>query len=615
MANNIKMDYKKYIQHKEYFDSGLIDLLERQQARIIKLNNTTKIYEAVILKRNQSIRNLSFKLKELTIKSHNLVSKVSKDNDELINIIKEQDKKIDELDKVISDELIKSYDENNKLYDENRKLKEELEKLKKRNDKYKKSIKLNSTNSSLPPSSDLFKVKPTNSRVKTNKKIGGQKGHELHQSKLKANADEIVIKYVSKAPQAAKLVKDENNNDEYYITQEIDVKLKARVVETRYYVSKQYKRCDNTIMKKYRINSVSYADSFKSMVLYLNSKGTIPLERLCLIINELSQDMIKLSEGSIVNWQKEFNEKSKRIVEGLEREVMKSAIIHVDETGWKVDGKTKWMHVLTSKDSAIFYCSDKRSGIEEGAISKIKDYNNYIVHDHFKPYYTYVTKAKHVECNAHILRYLKAGVEGYESIGCIKLITLFQKMLTEKKKLIRKNNFEMSGEKIAQYEIEYLKIIDKELKEYYQKNPEIAKKYEAEYIKLFKRMRENKEEHLKFIKDFRVPFDNNHAERMIRSIKIKKKVSGQSKTLAMAQSYARIHTINQTCNLREMNTLKTIEAIFQSKDPFNCFFGATKYRVGVGTLQNIVWAIFMHRKISCGCIFYFKLNYVFFKSI
>ncbi|MGL4383619.1 MAG: IS66 family transposase, partial [Bacilli bacterium] len=76
---------------------------------------------------------------------------------------------------------------------------------------------------------------------------------------------------------------------------------------------------------------------------------------------------------------------------------------------------------------------------------------------------------------------------------------------------------------------------------------------------------------LMFINNFNVPFDNNIAERNIRSIKTKKKVSGQSKTIAGARNYVTLHSIVQTCNIRKMNTLKTIEAILNDEDPFNCF--------------------------------------------
>ena len=44
-------------------------------------------------------------------------------------------------------------------------------------------------------------------------------------------------------------------------------------------------------------------------------------------------------------------------------------------------------------------------------------------------------------------------------------------------------------------------------------------------------MKEYKKEHLLFLHDFNVPFDNNVAERSIRLIKTRKKVSGQVKSI------------------------------------------------------------------------------------
>ena len=71
-----------------------------------------------------------------------------------------------------------------------------------------------------------------------------------------------------------------------------------------------------------------------------------------------------------------------------------------------------------------------------------------------------------------------------------------------------------------------------------------------------------RDDHLRFIRDFRVPYTNNAAERQCRIIKTKKKVSGQFVSMAGAEAYADVMTILQTSKIRKENALANLEKIF-----------------------------------------------------
>ena len=76
-----------------------------------------------------------------------------------------------------------------------------------------------------------------NTRVPTNRKRGGQKNHKLHKSQIKSETNDIICKKVIKAPSGAFPIKDDQDNILYYVTQEIDMILKNKIIETRYYIS------------------------------------------------------------------------------------------------------------------------------------------------------------------------------------------------------------------------------------------------------------------------------------------------------------------------------------------------------------------------------------------
>jgi len=61
----------------------------------------------------------------------------------------------------------------------------------------------------------------------------------------------------------------------------------------------------------------------------------------------------------------------------------------------------------------------------------------------------------------------------------------------------------------------YTSILNKGLEEFDKEKPNIARKYESAHIKLFRRMLSYMQEHLLFMYDLNVPFNNKSAERSI----------------------------------------------------------------------------------------------------
>lgn len=546
-----------YLKHKDYFDTGLISLLEKQDKQIKTLNDLNNRYSLKIIKDKSIIKTLGFQLKEKNNINNSLKSKLNDNklnNDEIINSLK---KDYDKLDKKIKDELQKAYNDNVKINEELQRALKIIEELKK--DKNKKRV--DSTNSSLPPSSDVG-VHVSNSRVKSNKSRGGQAGHPVHRSSCFDDVSEIVEKHVKCAPHGAVAVYGAYDQLLYYRTQEIDMHVSTKIKEIRYYIDNNSDDISDLI-NMYKINAVSYSAHFKAMTLFLATKGTISLKRLCTILNEMSDNTINLKEATIVNWMKDFSLSSKPYTDKILEDLLASQKIGVDETGAKINGSNAWEHVLVNDKNAYFIITSKRKDDEKGPIALLENFEGILTHDHYKPYYD-LKKCSHVECNAHILRYLKAGVDLDKNVSCQKMIILLQKMLHAKNEAIKKGNLKFEEKTIEDWENEYLNIAQDEINKYKKLNPKISKKYEADYIKLLKRMIEYKDQHLLFIRNFDAPFENNWSERQMRFVKLHKKVSGQSYSIERANEYAALQTVMQTCSLKHINALDEFEAILRN---------------------------------------------------
>lgn len=544
------------IKHKEYFDQKLIDM-------VTELNTTVQnVSEEKTRVRCQNDQ-LVFMNKSLNIKVHDLKSQNSILK---IQCAKEKAEKDDLLKEVqrIQEELEKLQKETELQRIEIEKQRKEIERQEKVIDKYKY---INSSNSNMPSSFDVLshtKAKASaNTRVPTNRKRGGQKYHKLHKSQIKTDVQRIICKKVVRAPQGAKAIKDEKGNILYYVTQEVDLILKSEIIETRYYISEDGEALDDKTMKKYAINPLTYSHHFKASVVYLNQRGTVPLQRLSEMMADISRGVIHLQPSTITKWCQECHDKSRESLERILDDILHEHVCHVDETGIKISGENKWIHAITNDKGAYFICTENRGEKEGGTVSLLDLYTGVLVHDHFRTYQKLLL-CKHAECNAHIDRYLRAGIDFDKNEDCQKLLELMHEILHRKHTLIDEGKSCMEAKEIMSYEERYERIIKDGLEKYEEGNTNISKKMEPDYIKTLRRMLEYKEDHLRFMKDFTVPYTNNKAEKMCRVVKAHKNISHQFVTIRGGQAYASITSVIQTANIRKENALEKLEEIFSN---------------------------------------------------
>lgn len=103
------------------------------------------------------------------------------------------------------------------------------------------------------------------------------------------------------------MLKDKTGNILYYYSQEIDLLIKPKIIETRYYISEDGVEILNEEKKKYKISPVIYSNHFKSTMIYLNQRGTIPYERLSEMVKELSNNSINIKPSTMVKWSYDFS--------------------------------------------------------------------------------------------------------------------------------------------------------------------------------------------------------------------------------------------------------------------------------------------------------------------
>ena len=337
----------------------------------------------------------------------------------------------------------------------------------------------------------------------------------------------------------------------YKVKQFVDIEIKTKITEHQIFEGK-CKCCHRYVRAKCDLHDrVTYGEKLKSLAAMLSFEGNVSLNRIKSIVFELS-GRINLSEGTLVKWQNELKRKTEPFLERVKKELKASSVLHKDETGVRIDKKMNWLHVLSNRKLTLYFVHKKRGKEADDKIGILKDYGGTLVHDHVK--WLYKFECSHAECNAHILRYLKGAIEN-QKCEWAKEMADFLRELQHRKK--QGEEIDIDGA-FSRYE----GLLQKARAMYYES------KNEGEDYKLWRRMGEYAKEHLRFVCDSNVPFDNNQAERDLRMIKAKIKISGCFRSDEGAEAFANIKSYTSTMRKNGENIYAALISAFDANPVF-----------------------------------------------
>jgi len=466
------------------------------------------------------------------------------------------------------DEIIRQLQKGNvQLKEENTKLKTENHLLKQEIKKLKESANKDSTNSSKPPSTDNgFKEKESKKDKNINRKRGGQKGNTSNNLKKTDSPDIIEVLESSTCI---------NCNHSL-----IDVKVKSistkqvfdiqpvKMQVTEFQQHNKVCPCCSTVNKPDfpdGLNSyVQYGDNIKTFIAYLNTYQMVPYERITELVEDLTSH--KMSSGTIYNILEDFYTKLDSFETKTKEQLLKSAVINVDETGTKVGAKLHWSHVISTSVLTYYMIHAKRGNEAINDMEILPFFDGVAVHDHWKPYNKY--ECNHSFCNAHILRELNGVIENESVIWASDMHKLLTAMNDYLYSLKEKEKRSPSKGKIQQFYQRYDDIC-KSAQNYYPPPTQIPKtKRKPKQSKgknLLDRLVEYKEETLRFFINLLVPFTNNLAERDLRMLKVKEKISGCFASFKGAEMFNRIRGFISTMKKNNRSVLEELGNILKGE--------------------------------------------------
>ena len=231
--------------------------------------------------------------------------------------------------------------------------------------------------------------------------------------------------------------------------------------------------------------------------------------------------------------------------EQIASEARSGAVLHADETGWRVDGQTHWLWCFCNHRSC-YYLIDQSRGTE--ALHKFftEAFGGTLVSD-FWAAYDSVWVGDNQKCLPHLLRELLKVDEHNDNVEWKAFSKQLKRLIRDGIRMKKRSDFtpERYAGRIKLIHRRLCKLAD-------------ATYYDADASRLGHRISKYRDQLFTFLDTPGVPSDNNHAERQIRPAVIIRKNSLCNRSEQGAVTQAILMSIYRTLKLRGLDPTHTI---------------------------------------------------------
>lgn len=228
----------------------------------------------------------------------------------------------------------------------------------------------NSRNSSKPPSSDGYsKPNPKSLRPKSEKKAGGQKGHKSSNLSVPKKIDRTVSHYPARCEKCPLFEKCKGTvcvpAEKRYT---VDIIVKTDVVEHQVFRMNGCAKHGGMHRGEFSegVNAyIQYGQNLSSLLVNLSMDG-MSADHLHKTIGRMFD--IPLSTGTIINKLEKCAGLVSPLMDRIKEKIVQGPVAHFDETGIRVEGKTKWVHSSSNRDFTYLTLSDKLAKLKDSML-------------------------------------------------------------------------------------------------------------------------------------------------------------------------------------------------------------------------------------------------------
>lgn len=442
-----------------------------------------------------------------------------------------------------------------------------INQLEKRVQSLEDQLAKNSQNSSKPPSSDGYgKGKQQSLRKSSGRKVGGQKGHEGRTLKAVVKPDEQVFHVVASCQHCQSGLSEVVSSD-YERRQVFDLPPVSLMVTEHCAEIKQCPHCgllNQAAFPAEVSQPVQYGPRIQAQMVYFNQYHHLPVERTSEILEDLYGQGV--SGATILAASERVAAPIKPVVEAIrEALVVCPEPVHCDETGARVAEKLHWIHVASTTLLTYLFVSQYRGKKAHAESDILSKRTGTVVHDDYAAYFAY-TLLQHATCNAHHLRDLLFIYERYQQLWAQQLATLLLEIKQTVEQAQQAGLTHLTAEQLTTFEQRYQTLLaqgeaDNPLTT--ERSQGRGKLKQTPARNLLDRLRKHQAAVLAFMFDFKVPFDNNQAERDLRMVKLKQKVAGCFRTKDGATLFCTLRSYIATVRKHGLSILDALVDAFQ----------------------------------------------------
>ncbi len=223
----------------------------------------------------------------------------------------------------------------------------------------------------------------------------------------------------------------------------------------------------------------------------------------------------------------------------------KSAHLHADETGWRVNGQGAWLWCFTN-DRNCYYMIDRNRGSPALQRFFTDQFEGVLITDFWAPYESVCAEDRQY-CLVHLLRELEKVDLKNDSAEWQAFAKRLRRLLRDGIRLRKRDDFAPDKDR------DRVGRLNGRLADLAAEEP-----VDGDARRLTKRLRKYAEYLFTFLDYDHVPFENNFAERQIRPAVILRKNSQSNRSDQGAATQAVLMSVYRTLKLRGLDPTKTI---------------------------------------------------------
>ena len=445
-------------------------------------------------------------------------------------------------------ELVRRLERAERLEAENRELRQKLKERERELERLRRGTA--ALDVATPPSKKLHRpAAPAEPRPKGQRRPGGQPGHAPHTRPRPDHVNETLDLTLDACPGCGEKFGAPSDSYERFVTELIPAYLYVlRILVHRYWCRRCHRFVQDTTERA--IPGRQFGPRLASTLVLLSMMG-LPVRRIQETVATMAG--LEVSVGAIQGLLEASAESLGPEYDAIRHEVRAAHLVQPDETSMRVGGENWWAWSFATELSAYYELDPSRG---QDVVERVlgKEFPGTVVSDDWCGYN--VLRGKRGVCWIHINRHLQAvevahGIEprGPRSLAPPKYLraghppTTFLGFADGLRSLLReavdwsaKTPASATAARARQavvYEARVRELCD----------PDSS---DEDVGRISRNLRKRMPHLFEFVRDARIPWHNNAGERAIRSICVKRKMSGGMRSAVGARTYARLKSVHET---------------------------------------------------------------------